>query len=436
MKPRHKTDKVIRFEGQDYHCVSIDSEPWCRPELALRMPHLQHQLSSFNFTPCRWRFICKEGVIAAVPLGYRSVCNPDAIPVEFRKKTKWDKTKRPLTEKERASVIEWCKTHKWLESHPLSKEEQTMLRMVRPLKPEETIPPEGIYESIHSEYFAVFEYLAAAYPNIPGDCFHEIMDVIKYECIYDNGNRDYFVRVQLCEATIAETALLNQAERAGLKPEEPTMTKAPAPAEHYIFRRKGEAWEIRYDAEDSVFLPHRKGFDYIRLLLANPGKEFNLSEIKDKIDPPLPSEHNAKNLEDTENRDDEQDPVIGIRKNLHLEDQKVTPKTIKQCHSLIKDMEEERKHPHISRNRRDDLEEEIKALRYFISQNTDKAGRPRKFSNADENYRSAVTANINNAIKSLRPKLKDLAQHLSCIRKGYNLKYSPESTINWLTDDM
>jgi len=412
METHRKPGNVILYDGREYHCVAPDFEPWSHPEVGLRMSWLQARLPNLNFTPCRWRFICQEGVIAAVPIGYFEMRKPDEIPVEIRKKTKWHQKTRPPTEKER-----------------------DFYRMMHPSKPGKAILPEGVERVIEDEHKAVFNYLAAKLPNESADVIHGIMDLMAYEAIYKNGNRDYFVRVEMCAATIAETALLQRMEPAQLKPEKPA--GANAPTEQYIFRRNGEVWEIRYDSEDSVLVQPRKGFEYICLLLENPGKSFSLQQIKDKIDPPPPSEHTEDDIEKEEDKDGKMAPIYRPRTQLHLTEKILSPKELADVKTRLKEMQVERDNPDTSMTRREELDENIKLAQDYLREVVDKAGRSRQFANANEKYRTAVANNIDNAIQALPPELKDFAQHINdCVTKGFTLKYSPASTINWLTEDM
>jgi len=411
MEANKESGKIILFEGQKYHCVAIDSEPWNHPEVGLRVPELQAKLPNLNFTPCRWRFICTEGVIAAVPVGYFDMRKPDAIPVEIRLKTEGQ-----------------------LQTCPLTEEERKIYRMMRPSESEEVMPPERI---IGYEYRAVFDYLAARLPNESENLLHEIMMLMKYEAIYDNGNRDYFIRVELCKVTLSETASLLRMEQARLQPAPEKTIRNGVPAEQYIFRRNRELWEIQYDSEDPVLVQHRKGFEYIRFLLANPGKEFSLSEIKAKIDPPPPSIHKAADVEKEEDKHDEMVPIFEIRDKLHKEDAVLSPGQLKKAIADIKELQAQRHAPETSVTRREELDECIQKCQDYLRKVTDKAGRSRRFNNADENYRSVVGINITNAIKNLPAELKDFARHINgCVKKGFTLKYSPASTINWLTEDM
>jgi len=412
METHQKIGNVILYDGREYHCVVPDSEPWSHPEVGLRMSWLQARLPNLNFTPCRWRFICQEGVIAAVPIGYFEMRKPDEIPVEIRKKTEWHQKTRPPTEKER-----------------------DFYRMIHPSKPGKVMLPKGVERVIEDEYKAVFNYLAAKLPNESADVIHGIMDLMAYEAIYKNGNRDYFVRVEVCAATIAETALLHRMEPAQLKPEKPAVAKAPT--EQYIFRRNSRVWEIRYDSEDSAFVQPRKGFEYICFLLANPGQGFSLKEIKDQIDPPPPSEHSDDDIDKEEDKDGELKPIYNTRSNLHLEDQKLSPEQLASVKKRLKEMQSERNNSKTSVTRREELDENIKLAQDYLRKVADKAGRSRKFANANEKYRTAVANNIENAIKNLPAELKDFAQHINdCVTKGFTLKYNPASTINWLTEDM
>lgn len=412
METQRKSGKVIRFDGREYHCAAIDSEPWNHPEVELRLSWLQARLPNLNFTPCRWRFVCHEAVIAAVPVGYFHMRKPDAIPVEIRRKTEWLQQTRQMSEKDRA-----------------------FYRMVRPSKPEEVMPPQGTERVIEDEYKAVFNYLAAKLPDVSADLLHAIMKLMEYEAVYENGNRDYFVRVEPCEATIAETALLNMLEPPKLQPEKPA--GANAPTEQYIFRRNGEVWEIRYDSEDSVLVQPRKGFKYICLLLAKPGKSFSLQEIKDKIDPPPPSKHKEDDIDKEEDEDGEMAPIYRPRTQLHLADKILSPKELAGVKTKLKEMQAESDDSETSMTRREELDEHIQHAKDYLREVADKAGRSRQFANANEKYRTAVANNIDNAIQALPPELKDLAQHFNgCITKGYTLKYSPASTINWLTEDI
>ncbi len=218
--------KVIIFEGKKYHCLSCDVEPWSEPIIVSCVPGLQVCFPHINFTPCRWYFKCQEGVIAAIPLGYFDIIKPDAVPVEIRGKPNWPwPKKRRIADKEKY-ISKGDATGERFAFHPVKD------------KNGKSIKVEAVSEDEYSNVFdAVVRNLTAklrenvivrvdqeapdlsddgkslmmALPiEIPEAEIHNLIEQMKFEAIYDNGNKDYFISVVVFEPTREEAKRLER----------------------------------------------------------------------------------------------------------------------------------------------------------------------------------------------------------------------------------
>jgi AAA ATPase domain len=83
------------------------------------------------------------------------------------------------------------------------------------------------------------------------------------------------VAADLCSAGGSVSALDRPGSAKGLSAENPTQTRQILDR---TFRREGEYWTISYEGR-VIHLRHSKGLLYIAHLLANPGKEFHVTDL-------------------------------------------------------------------------------------------------------------------------------------------------------------
>ena len=157
--------KVIRFNGRDLHCVGMWPQPWREPELNGGAAWIQNRHPEINFTPVRWRFVCLEGVIAVVPIGFFDDRGPDHIPVEIRAKTGWQ---------------EWASD---------SAEQEDYMKGTSIRRPPKTTV-------VELELLNVWNSIITRCPVLSFREAQSLTDVYRYEAVYDDGRQpDYFVSV-------------------------------------------------------------------------------------------------------------------------------------------------------------------------------------------------------------------------------------------------
>lgn len=235
--------KTILFDGREYHCVDIHSEPWTHPEIGLRSPSLHARLPSLKFTPVRWRFVCREGVLVAVPLGFFDARQPERIPVEIRRRSNWD-----------------------LESRPVSEDDRNYF-----LKLGVGMPPKDAKQIIRSEHLDVLNYLVLKLPGVDLALLEEIMEQMHFTALYDNGGRDYFVSVEVCEPTREEVSLIRREQSEDKTPEH---GRAGLHREPYKIERRGADYEITFDGH-AFTAPARIGMSYIVTYFRHENDECN-----------------------------------------------------------------------------------------------------------------------------------------------------------------
>jgi len=223
--------KTIRFNGRDWSCIGMKPpEPWREPEIPGAAAWLQFRHSGLNFTPVRWRFICTEGIIAAVPLGYFDERAPERIPVEIRDKTEWREPWLDVQpgEAER-EVIEIPPPgediSKWEMGRQLELPKEVLnktnlSRLVARKRPLMTrrefvariksanLPPAM---KIESEYLETYARINRRCPALAEDEIEALMNLIHFEAIYEGDKpAEHFIRVDVLEPLADEAAMIRE----------------------------------------------------------------------------------------------------------------------------------------------------------------------------------------------------------------------------------
>lgn len=159
--------KVIRFNGRYFHCVGMWSEPWRELEIRGEVAWILNRHPEINFTPVRWRYVCPEGVIVAIPIGFFDGRGPERIPAQIREKTSWEQ------KWEDAPVEAWMKETK----------------MRRPI---------GTKRLVVSEEMSAWANMIRRCSALSNQEAVELLGCIRSEAIYDEDRfPDYFIKVEV-----------------------------------------------------------------------------------------------------------------------------------------------------------------------------------------------------------------------------------------------
>ena len=198
----------------------------------------------------------------------------------------------------------------------------------------------------------------------------------------------------------------------------------------YVFRKKGDVWEIAYRGGDEFHIKGIKGMNFIAYLLAKPNREIGVLELVAAVEKHLPPETPYRKMSEVELDDAglpmevlEDDAVLdreafGQYKErlIELDDGHETATAIEDYEALIEIEAEKEK-----------IVKELKAAKGL-------GRRPRKFSSKREKARSNVQQRIKGAVSIIREHDVELAEHLDkTINTGMYCVYKPSSSITWQT---
>ena len=169
-----------------------------------------------------------------------------------------------------------------------------------------------------------------------------------------------------------------------------------------VFRRGPDGrWEIRYEGEGKVDLPHLEGFELIRRLLESPHDYIDATDLKG-IDPADVSE-GAPVLDEEARR------------------------------NYKKRLEEIGKERRARDARQSELNEEAEAIGAELQKSTG-LRRMRRLGDDVEKARKAAWSTYQTALKKLAQELPVLYQHLSTtIESGRSFRYQPGADVRWET---
>ncbi len=196
----------------------------------------------------------------------------------------------------------------------------------------------------------------------------------------------------------------------------PTPAERPAPAEggpRYVFRRKGEIWELRFNGQER-FAKDRTGLGYWHRLIRQRGQRFEAWELS------------------------EQDPAVN---SLTKPDRVADDETIRTVQKELDRLEEDISLAEQAddSNYRDEKEEKADKLREYLQKARGLKGKPRPMeTTAKERQTNAVRKALKDAIAALREdaQMPDLAMHLdgSYHSQDFRFWYEPKgATPAWET---
>lgn len=188
----------------------------------------------------------------------------------------------------------------------------------------------------------------------------------------------------------------------------------------YVFRKRGEFWQVRFDSEESFFAD-RRGMEHIHWLFGHPDCDVHVLDLVPLAE--TTSEQRVSALRDegllAQRRGDTGVPLIEPDQHDEILRQ------LRDLKEAIVEATDERE--------RDRLEQEKDDVMKWLGTMVDKKGRPRLQGDGGERARMSVQRTIKDARAALRAQLPALDDHLEqALKTGFTCRYRSDPTINWV----
>jgi hypothetical protein len=198
-----------------------------------------------------------------------------------------------------------------------------------------------------------------------------------------------------------------------------------SPLEEAVFMRQGDYWTIRYQGQVAI-LKARRGLDYLRYLLRNPGRSVHVSELLGTpVDLPVPAFLGGlRSLGDS--------VAVGPQNAGPILDSQAKAEYRQRIDELRNDLEEAKRFNDSYRATR--ARSEMDAIAEQLAVAIGLGGRHRRSSSEAERARSAVTKRIKEVIHRIGKVIPPLGQHLAVrIKTGYFCSYNPhpDRPVTW-----
>lgn len=217
--------------------------------------------------------------------------------------------------------------------------------------------------------------------------------------------------------TLPDSCLLrlvcDSAVPAGSGPTASAPAQSQIPLSDFVFRKKGQVWEVRYaGGQDFILLPS-KGAAYLHILLAHRGTSFSVTKLAAVV-ARRPEEYLLGDAGDGSDRE-----AIAAYRARYEE--------------LNADMEDSRSRQDVDGETR--IREEMEDLAAQIKRDQGLGGRLRKDLDVKDRVRKAVRAAIRRTVDEIRKYDGRLAEHLNAptLNCGWNPCYDPRDPVDWTT---
>jgi len=179
-----------------------------------------------------------------------------------------------------------------------------------------------------------------------------------------------------------------------------------------VFHQSGEVWEICFKGGRQTYVSHRKGFEYIRALLAHPRHCYTASELTQIVE---------KTLAPGAAFDPDLPGAAETRQEIM--DKQGIAEILKRLDALREELEK----PDISQVQRNEIESDIERLETELSSTTFQ-GQGKTFKTRTDKARASVTKVIRDAENAIKNnKQPALARYFhNTIRKGNAFAYTGE----------
>jgi len=196
----------------------------------------------------------------------------------------------------------------------------------------------------------------------------------------------------------------------------PSTSEPQEELKDFVFRKKGQAWIVRYGGgEDFILLPC-KGAAYLQILLSNPKTEFNVTDLVLCV-AKTPQQFQLGSAGESA----DQDAFAAYR---------VRYEELKEKLAEAQNYTEQGMAPPITES---DIREEMVFLAEQIKKDKGLGKRIRRASDDRDRVRKAFQANIRRVRKEIAKYDKRLAEHLKPprLRCGWTPCYDPHDDIQW-----
>jgi len=211
-----------------------------------------------------------------------------------------------------------------------------------------------------------------------------------------------------------------------------------------IFRKEkeGDLWEIRFMGGKTKHYAHKEGFEFLALLLANPGDPMLAIELCSSVDNPKSSVETSyeEAAEFDSSLDADARPAGKGQGNVN-EDEILDKSTIASTKAKIKSLANSAAAERELGNdkRADELVAEGEDLAEILHKSRNKEGKSRRFQNKDDKARRRIGEAVKTAYSVLQDKSPALLAHLKEFTEppmcsGYEVTYRPKTEIRWKTD--
>lgn len=210
-----------------------------------------------------------------------------------------------------------------------------------------------------------------------------------------------------------------------ITPTAQNLTSIPPAKDENVFRWCGGTWQMKFDNKE-IYPPDSFGLRYIHHLLKHPNREIHVNDLKqitansEEAKQPLKSKGKnvgtAEGLKETNIKHDllDQDAIVEYNNR------------IKELKREKEDAEELRNDEKVAK-----IQEEIETIQGELKSSMGIGGTLRKFTDATEKNRVAITNCIRDALCKLEKTHPSLQEHLKAIETGEKCAYKPENNIDW-----
>lgn len=206
-----------------------------------------------------------------------------------------------------------------------------------------------------------------------------------------------------------------------------TQESKDMPAGHNVFRWKDGTWEITFDGK-TIRPSNSLGLRYINYLLKypNPEKEIHVNKLKSI----------TENSEEAKQTLKSKGKNVGTAEGLeetNLKDDFLDKDTITNYKQRIEKLTREKEDAEELGNdeRVAEIQDDIEKIKGELKRSMGKGGKSRKFTDATERNRIAITNCIRDALDKIKEAHPSLREHLKTIKTGEKCAYKPETNINW-----
>lgn len=192
-----------------------------------------------------------------------------------------------------------------------------------------------------------------------------------------------------------------------------------------IFCKKGDRWEIAYEESEPFYPNNYIGLHYIKHLLLQPHKEFDVLKFVREVERVSVSSAGVRNKID-EGLSISTSPGKGGE----VIDQKAKAAYVRELNEYDKEIQKaERDGDEVLLGQ---LQKEKENLKSHLSSVIGHGGSTRRFDDEKERARKAVSASINRALEAIKKYNQELYEHLDkYITRGSTLSYKPPKPISW-----